>query len=800
MFRVIRKGRFLLAAVCAAVLFPPHARVSRNADPAPHLQGAYGDLPLRFESNLGQAAAPVKFLSRGRRYVFSLTPTEAVFVFASESRSAASATQTRSSEGSLFQELKTRSPKHESVLRMKLVGANAGARIIGLEELLTRSNYFVGSDPGKWRSSVPNFAKVKYEGVYPGIDLLFYGDSRQLEYDFIVAPGADVGAIRLSFSGAEKLTVDTDGNLVAHTDAGPLMLRAPVIYQQVDQRKQPIRGGYALYGSEQVGFQVAGYDFSKPLVVDPVIVYSTFLGGADRDEPNGIAVDASKNVYVVGTTVSTDFPVLSPIQRTSPPYSDVFVMKLNAAGSAIVYSTYIGGDRAEVAGGIAVDAAGNAYISGRTSSSNFPTVNAFQNSFGGNSDAFVAKLNAAGSGLLYSTYLGSSNFDSGEDIAVDSQGNACVTGSTGGHVFVTKLNSFGSAVVYSLMLGGSSRENGFGIAVDNFGNAYVTGQTTSTDFPTVNAAQGSLRGDCSVGCADAFVAKLNPQGTLLYSTYLGGEGEDLGAAITVDASGSAYVTGFTNSIRFPTTRDSLQSFSGGDIDAFVAKFSPSGALVYSTYLGSLGRDKGNDIAVDAAGAIYVTGFTNSIDFPVFGGPQRSPGGGQFDVFVAKLNAAGSAILYSTYLGGSGIELSPRIAVDAFSNVYVAGLSSSKDFPTVNPLQATNRGGTGDVFVTKISETEQPACTLACAATAPLSARPGAAVSFSASATASFCSGAITFEWNFGDGSLLSSEQNPSHIYAASGAYTWTMTTRTSGAGSCSKTGRIVITFPNRRRP
>jgi hypothetical protein len=366
---------------------------------------------------------------------------------------------------------------------------------------------------------------------------------------------------------------------------------------------------------------------------------------------------------------------------------------------------------------------------------------------------------------------------------------------------VAKLNPAGSGLVYSTYLGGSARDTGLGIAVDSFGSAYVTGETVSPDFPTVNAFQPVLKGDCSVPCSDVFVAKFDPQGaSLAYSTYLGGEGEERGARIAVDTSGAAYVTGFTSSMKFPTTQGVWQGFLAGSTDAFVAKFSPSGFLVYSTYLGGLDRDQGTGIAVDSAGNAYVTGFTGStISFPTSNAVQRN-WRGAFDAFLTKLNATSSSLIYSTYLGGTDLEFNPAVVVDIFGNAYVTGLTSSTDFPTVNPFQADNKGGTGDVFVTKISETEQPVCTLKCTATVPSSARPATIVSFNATATSSPCSGLITFQWNFGDGSAASSEQNPSHIYPSLGSYVWTMTAQTTGASPCIKTGTIVITNPSRRQP
>lgn len=802
--------------VLSACFFPllMHPSVGKQTAPiSPDWQTTYGTLPLRFELNEGQADRRVKFLSRGAGCGLFLTENEAVLSLMLAHRHTRGETG-----GNGLSEPYNTAPV---VLRMQLVGANAETRIAGLEELPERSNYFLGKDPSKWRHNVSNFAKVRYEGVYPGIDLVFYGSQRQLEFDFIIAPRARPSDIRLSFSGPDQLFINGNGDLVASTAGKQIFIRAPVFYQNSDHVRRNIRGEYVLLGANKVGFEISGYDTSKPLVVDPVIVYSTYLGGADRDQGTDIAVDSSKNVYIVGTTFSPDFPQTNSIQGSAPLTSiasQVFIVKLNAAGSDLLYSTYLGGDRADVAGGIAVDSFGNAYITGRTSSPNFPvTPGGFQTSFGGDGDAFVVKLNPTGSVLLYSTFLGGAGFDSGEGIAVDGSGNAYVTGSTEStnfpvknpfssrndrvDAFVAKLNPSGSGLVYSTYLGGHQRDTGRGIAVDAFGNAYVTGETISPDFPTVNAVQPILKGDCSSGpCSDVFVAKFDPQGaSLLYSTYLGGDGEERGARIAVDSSGAAYVTGFTSSTKFPTTPGVWQGFLAGLTDVFVAKLSSSGSLLYSTYLGGLDRDEGTGIAVDSAGNAYVTGFTTSTTFPRSNAVQSNLRG-PFDVFITKLNATGSSLLYSTYLGGSAFELNPGVAVDIFGNAYVTGLTSSPDFPTVNPFQTDNKGGTGDVFVTKISETEQPVCTLKCSTTVPTSARPTTIVSFKATAISSPCSGPITFEWNFGDSPLLSSEQNPSHIYSSLGSYTWTMTARVTGASPCTKSGTIVITNPSRRQP
>ncbi len=624
---------------------------------------------------------------------------------------------------------------------MRLVGANPGPRMTGAEELPGISNYFIGSDPEKWRTNVPRYAQVRYQDVYPGVDLIYYGNQRQLEYDFIVAPGADPEPIQLEIQGADQLEIDATGDLVLHFASGQVRLRKPLIYQNRGGQnrggqktsgqegagiRQEIAGGYVLLGSHQVGFEIEAYDPTQPLIIDPVLVYSTFLGGDFEDFGKDIAVDAAGNAYVTGETGSTNFPTASSFQASFGGGGfpgDAFVTKLNATGDGIVYSTYLGGSGLDLGEGIAVDTNGNAYVTGNTLSADFPTASAFRNSNSGGSDAFVTKLNPAGNGILYSTYLGGSNDDFGEDIAVDASGNAYVTGNTNSNnfialaafadvvqngyaggasdAFVTKFAPTGSAIVYSTYLGGGIDDEGKGIAVDADGNVYVTGVTNSLDFPTNVPFQPATG-----GFHDAFISKLNPVGNgLLYSTYLGGSGEDSGDGIALDSSGNAYVTGGTASLDFPTAKP-LHPVHLGIDDAFVTKLNSAGsALVYSTFLGGSGSDTGEGIAVDSVGSAYIVGTTNSADFPT-ANPFLSAKAGFRDAFVTKLNGAGNALVYSTYLGGSTDNLGEAIAVDANRNAYVTGYTMSPNYPTIGPFQAGCGGGTGgclDAFVGKIRE-------------------------------------------------------------------------------------------------
>ena len=754
----------LTAGVVPTVLGQLPAEKLRNAalaDPKAQarIHDSYGNLPLSFEANHGQADGRVKFFSRTGGYTLFLTQDEAVLALRG---SKANTARTKFAGGDPPPQSGTGVPPTDAVLRMKLRNANPVAKITGMEELAGTSNYFIGNDPASWRTNVPTYAKVKYEGIYSGIDLVYYGKQRQLEYDFIVAPGADPHHIAFDVRGAKRIRRDERGDLVLKmkTGEGEIRWHKPVVYQEKNGTRQLVAARYAITDTNRVGFEVAKYDASRPLYIDPLI-YSTYLGGSSDDVGFGIALDSTGNTYVTGYTHSTDFPTKNPLQGANTASPTVFVAKLNPAGSALVYSTYLGGSGSEAGNGIAVDSAGNAYVTGSTYSTDFPTTpGAFQTKLAGTDDAFVTKINPAGSALVYSTYLGGSGSEQGYGIAVDSAGNGYVIGDTdssdfptmnpvqaaygGGYedAFVAKLNPTGSALVYSTFLGGSDYDIGTGVAVDSAGTASVIGRTWSTDFPTKNPLQAA-----SAGPADAFVAKLNSAGSaFVYSTYLGGSGTyDAGNGIAVDSAGNAYVIGDTDSSDFPTTKNAAQPANGGGIDAFVAKLNPTGSsLVYSTYLGGSNIEDGYGIAVDSAGNAYVIGDTDSDDFPTTKNAAQpanggGSGGGIVDAFAAKLNPAGSAFVYSTYLGGSNYDQGSGIAVDSAGKAYLTGVTCSTDFPITPGAFQTNYGGggcdTGDAFVTK---TGMPAETLT---TTTLSSSPNPsiyeqAVTFTAVVTSS----------------------------------------------------------------
>ena len=981
----------LLALGLAAVFAPKSTGTSVQWPNVPPTQNpkaptdSFGRLPLGFEVNQGQADARVRFLARGQGYGIFLTADGAAFSLGG------------------------------SALHMRLQDAAPAPRITGVDQLPGKVNYLVGNKSSDWRTNIPTYERVRYEQIYSGVDLVYYGNQRQLEYDFVIAPGASFKQIRLAFDGAGKLKLNRRGDLIIKSGAQEIRLLRPKAYQDINNKRREVSVRYSLKTRGEVAFQVGNYDKSQPLVIDPLLVYSTFLGGSGLDVGESIAVDSSGNAYISGQTASLNFPTSSPQQATNGGQTDAFVAKLNADGSALIYSTFIGGSTTETATSIAVDNSGNVYLTGQTDSINFPVLNALHPTLNGSADAFVTELNSAGSGLVYSTYLGGRGSDGGKSIAVDGLGNAYVTGITpstdfpttnplqasrqghaifkstnsagnwvgsdsglagavvldlafapnnssimyaaaetglfkttdgganwnsvpttpalsinrlaidptnpaiiyaaafggmfkstdggntftainngfmgngraiildpvtpttlyaisfgsivfksvdaganwtaafinnaniinalaidpntpatlyaatnrglfkstnsgvswtalnfglnftagangvaidkmngavyaatiagllksvdggstwtnlsgtlnlvvskivldptnssiiyvtavngvsksidggatwtisntgfpntqilslvinptqastlfigtasGSDAFVTKLSAGGASQVYSTYLGGSVDDQGLAIALDGSGNAYVTGSAASSDFPTANAIQA-----VSV-FTDAFITKLNASGSaLVYSTFLGADGFDVGRAIAVDASGNAYVTGSTNSQSFPVVNAFQPTVPANSFgDAFVAKVNAAGsALVYSTYLGGEGIEDGAGIAVDNAGSAYVTGNTNSANFPTLA-PLQAELSGVFngsDAFVTKFAPNGSSLIYSTYLGGAGSDAANGIAVDSSQNVYVVGDTSSTDFPVRNPLQPVI-GGSFDVFVAKL---------------------------------------------------------------------------------------------------
>jgi hypothetical protein len=658
-------------------------------------------LPAAFEPNAGQTDASVHYLLRTQLGTYFFTPSEVVLA---------------------------PSTTRPSPLRMQFVDANPAPRFQSGTPRAATVNYLLGADPKRWRTSLPTYSEIRYEDLYPGVALAYSADGRPLKGTYTVAPGTDPQRIRWRYRDGDP-RVDEAGRLqVRMGDGGSALTEeAPVAWQEVAGRRVPVSARYVVAADGSVGFALGAYDHGRTLTIDPVIEYSTFLGGSIFDIAWAIAVDAEGNAYLAGYTASTNFPTVNPYQPSTAGQGDAFVAKFDPHGRP-VYVTYLGGDYLDYAKDIAVDANGNAYVVGATGSADFPTKNAFQPSYAGGWDGFVTKLNATGSTLVYSTYLGGTEVENLEAIAVDGAGNAYVSGNTqstdfpthlpfqptlqgSADAFVTKLSADGAALAYSTYLGGSfGSETGMSIAVDRAGNAIVTGDTTSGDFPTANAFQPQCAPGAA-GCWDVFVTKFNAAGTaLVYSTYLGGNDQeyiDVGFGIAVDAVGTAYVTGMTGSPNFPMLHP-YQDVYGGQVDAFVARFSSGGSLLSSTFLGGNNSDVGYGIAVDRRlpsvplRGVHVSGLTLSENFPVVDPIQATLGGFE-DGFVAKFTPMIDDLVYSTYLGGTnGREEygSTGIGLDARGNVYVTGGSEATDYPTAQPYQPAPHGSY-DAVLTRI---------------------------------------------------------------------------------------------------
>jgi len=741
--------------------------------PAPGAQRAkqvlatYSHLPLIFEPNRGQTDASVRFLARGSGYGLYLTPNQAVLAFQPTTDSQHPA---------------------RAVVSMKLVGAAAAVEPQGDLQLPGKSNYFIGNDPAQWHRDIPQFARVRYRNVYPGVDLMYYGNRGRLEYDFEVAPGSDPAQVALEFQGSRNPRIDATGDLVMAVGGSQVRLQAPRMYQKFGAEERTVAGRFELRGPDknEVGFHLGAYDRSRTLIIDPTLTYSTYLGGSGNEACSviapilivgisaptpgcpAIAVDAASNAYVAGSTTSTDFPGTAGEYQTTlaaGATANAFIAKFSPAGS-LLFATYLGGSGTDYTAGVAVDPGFDVIVAGTTSSGNFPTKGtngAFQATpLSGGKHVFLSKLDPSGKTLLYSTYLSGLGVDLASGLALDPGGNAYVTGTTTSQevetgfpstigsyqtspaagsaiqFFMSKINpnvSGSSSVPYSTYFGGASPSGaagvavGGGIAVDSTSNVYITGGTNFTDLPLLNAYQA-----INEGRLDAFVAKFNPAGVtgtqLLYSTYLGGSGDDVGYAMAVDSSDDAYVAGSTSSTDFNVTGTTgstvsiaLQSNNGGGTDAFIAKLGIpcSGTtcttftvpLTYFTYLGGSGTDVATAITVDNNSGARITGWTNSTNFPIVGSPIQSTfGGGETDAFFASINTAATcsplvtptcvATSTTSYFGGTGADFGTGVALDQQGSSYIAGeTASSTGFPLRNPNQGT-LDGPNDAFVAKLA--------------------------------------------------------------------------------------------------
>jgi hypothetical protein len=644
-------------------------------------------VPLFFLANHGQAPPAVRFMAKAPGLTAYFSPGEVLFRMAGKT------------------------------LRMHFEGAVRASRLEAGNRLPGAANFLTGPKD-RWLLAQPLYAGVVYRNLYPGIDMLYGGAGPNLKSEFVVAPRADLSAIHVRYLGGGKLRIGEDGSLAILTGAEEFREEAPIVYQERDGRRVAVDARFVLTG-ETVSFAIGKYDASLPLIIDPAISYSTLLGGSGPDAANALAVDSTGAAYLAGFTASYNLPTANPVQNFNAGGDDAFVAKLNPAGTALVYCTYLGGFGNDQAYGIAVDASGAAYVTGSTTSQDFPVVDPLQSQLAGNKNAFVLKLSAAGNSLAYSTYLGGSASDSGNGIAVDEAGAAYVVGDAtslnfpasgwqkanrgGQDAFVAKLSADGSRLIYSTYLGGSNTDHGAAIAVDTTGTAWVAGSTWSADFPVADAFQSA-----SGGGQDAFVTRLAADGnSLLFSSYLGGSGGSLGypeaaQAIALDWQGNAYLAGVTSSVNFPLLNP-LQSSLNGTVDAFVTKVNASGTLAYSTYLGGSGMDVANAIAVDSSGAAYVAGYTYSTDLPVANAFQSS-NAGDCDAFLARISATGT-LGYLTYLGGNGADTATAVAVSS-ANVYVAGWTLSTNFPLRNPYQSVDADNYG-AFLTEVDSGSPP---------------------------------------------------------------------------------------------
>lgn len=648
-------------------------------------------IPLTFEPNVGQSNTSAAFLARGEGYQLHFAPSQVEIRMGRET------------------------------VRMRFRNAAGGDWIEGVNRLPHKANYLRGPAE-QWRAGVDQYRQLRYRDLYDGVDLVFYGVQRQFEYDFVVHPGADPKAIELEFEGA-AMSIGPNGELDLSTPSGKLVHHTPTIYQERDGRRIAVAGRYRLAGPKRAAFEIGAYDRSLQLVIDPVMQYSSYLGGK---APNGAddiayatAFDAEGNIYIAGRSASSDFPMQGAMQSQNRGSGDAFVTKLDPTGKKVIYSTFIGGRGLEYAYGLTVDSLGQAHITGQTGSDDFPLKNAFQSKKTGLNNLFVTKLNAAGNGLVFSTLMGGERNDAGRGIALDSFGNVFVAGLTNSEQFPTQSamqarlagNSDGiiakfspeGRLFFSTFLGGTSTDEIYALAVDGAGNAYVTGTTGSPNLATSNAAQPR------VNPRDAFAAKLVSDGSALaYFTYLGGNGTDEGHAIAVDASGNAYVGGFAGSRNFPTTAGVVREQMAGNSDGFITKINETGtSFVWSTFLGGTGvtpaleDEMVKSIAVDADGCVYVAGNTASTDFPTNRATQ-STHGGKRDVFLTKLTAGADKIIFSTFVGGGDRDEAYGIAVSPLRAMLVAGQTFSANYPVEKGLTEA-RGATSDAFVTRICD-------------------------------------------------------------------------------------------------
>jgi hypothetical protein len=775
------------------------------------IPAAFGNLPLFFETNDGPADNPAPFVVRGRDYQFFISPAEATLAL--------------QKKDALTQKAFLRT------VQMQFVGAGLQAQIQGADELPGKINYLIGNNPAQWRTGVATFSRVRVEQLYPGINLVYYGNQQQLEYDFTIAPGADPAVVKIRFDGVDKISIGAQGELILGAGQGDIRQPAPVIYQMVRGQRQSVSGGYRLVDARTIAFDVGKYDHQLPLVIDPILAYSTFFGGNSSATAWAIAVDTNGFVYIAGQTLSTVFyPSSFQPNFSGGTYAgDAFVAKFGNQASNLIYFTYLGGSADDSAASIAVDGAGDAFVTGFTDSANFPTTtNALHRTIGGPptpsgyyNDAFVSELNPGGSNLVYSTFLGGSGPDAGTGIALDSSNNIYVTGYTGStnfpttpnafqkqlgcpyysyapyyfnNAFVAEISASGTNLLYSSYFGGGNFDVGESIAVDSSNYVYMAGFTASTNFPNTNAFQQYLNlSPIPTSAYDAFVAKFMPSCTgLVYSTFLGGTNNDVAYHLAVDGSGNAYVTGWTVSTLFPNTARNVPGLYNGLINndilgypvitnSFLTQITWNGsnaAIGYSAVFGgtNYGSDLAHGVALDPSGDAFVVGASSTTNFPSFNTPGllSTTNSGYTDAFVIAFNTNCSAILYSGYLGGSSYDSGFGIAVDSLTNAYIVGLTSSSNFPTLNPFQPLLRG-TSDAFLSEIGWTVLPP---------EITTQPtnqgvavGSTATFVLTATGT---SPLSYRWEFGGTNLM---DDGVHIFGATNTTLTILNARTNDSGN-----------------
>jgi hypothetical protein len=714
MFRypILALAAMAAAGTLCAAGSSPALRTSSDASRANTAQAkaALAGLPLHFEENRGQWKSPVRYAARGSGYTVALTGRGAT--------------------------LAVGGGRH---IEMTLVHANRNPQIEPDGRLTLRTDYYIGAR-SNWHTGVASYSRVCYRQIYPGVDLVYYGTESQLEYDFVLSPGADPSAVRIRFDGASKLSLNPEGDLVVNGGEGTVIEKRPVIYQQEDRAssaRTEVKGGYLLLGRNTVGLRLEHYDAKRALVVDPVLAYSTYMGGSGADTINAIQTDNQGNLYVAGSTGTSD------LVATNEAYSsansgelDIFLAVINNAPGAaygVTFLTYIGGGGNDVPQALAVDSSQNMYVVGTTTSSGFPvTANAFDTvgGFPTYTDAFVLVFNpqvSGSTGLIFSSFLGgTTGNESANGVAYDSSGNMYVVGSTAStdwpvtanayasviygpqDAYIAQINPNNGTLTYASYMGGELVDDGRGIAVDKSGLVYFVCSSNSTLFPAAGYQyQGNLAGNFDVvaGVMDLTQVGVN---SLLYTSYLGGTQNDMARSLTLDSQGNMVVTGYTLSSNFPVTADAAQPTYAGNGDVFVSvlNYTNSKFLLYSTYLGGSEGEVAYGLTTDSSGYIYVTGYTLSTDFPITANTIQPTWGNGIDVFVAKIkpHVAGRAgIVLSTFLGGPTINNAYAVAVGSDGRVYVGGYTGG-EFPVQGAsYQAAFQGGYSDGFIAVISQ-------------------------------------------------------------------------------------------------